>query len=163
DGTNYHPVIGQNLYRLKDGRLEQIGYSWLKHGFTALQGDICVSQVGHPCEAAGTGNRLGVGCSDPYGSSLNGSYSYLGPRYQVKPATHEYPHPFANVPNGTQTIEKRLQVKIADIDPTQNPGALYFAEGHYVARDDAYWNNDNNNASYRRVNFNATGSPSWAA
>ena len=64
--TNRHPVIGQNMYRLKDGKFEQIGLSWLKHGFTALTENLCGRCNGHG------GAVLGVGCSDPYVASLNG-------------------------------------------------------------------------------------------
>ena len=40
--TSAHPVIRQNLYRLKDNRFEQIGGSWVKHGFLALNNtDLC--------------------------------------------------------------------------------------------------------------------------
>ena len=45
--NNRHPVIAQNLYRLKDGRIEQIGMSWLKHGFIALRGSLCNTCNGH--------------------------------------------------------------------------------------------------------------------
>ena len=39
--SNEHPVIGVNLYRLKDAKFEQIGMSWLKHGFYALSNELC--------------------------------------------------------------------------------------------------------------------------
>ncbi len=55
--NNQHPVIGQNIYRYEDGRFEQMGLSWLKHGFTALQQGLCCT-----CQSSGTGSRLGIGC-----------------------------------------------------------------------------------------------------
>ena len=86
-----HPVIPQNLYRMSGGasnndRFEQIGQSWLKHAFTALQQNAC----GFGC-TPGTGTHLGVGCSDPYGASLNASQSGLGSRAWVNPFTGAYP------------------------------------------------------------------------
>jgi HYR domain-containing protein len=145
--TNQHPVIGQNMYRLKNGRFEQIGMSWLKHGFFALSGGLCFAD----CQAT-DGTHLGVHCSDPYGSSLNGDQSNLGPRWQVNAATGNFTYPPAN-PAAPATIGRRLQVHNTDLDPGQNAGALYFVEGQYVTPDDAAANNKNNNASYRRVNI----------
>src|SRR5438128_2716700 len=39
--SNSHPVIGQNVYRLKNGRFEQIGMSWVKHGWGASSDNLC--------------------------------------------------------------------------------------------------------------------------
>ncbi|PYV67662.1 MAG: hypothetical protein DMG96_38635, partial [Acidobacteria bacterium] len=70
--NNDHPVIPQNLYRMSGGtdnleRFEQIGQSWLKHAFFALEGNDC----GFGCSTSGctTGSNLCSGCSDPYSAS----------------------------------------------------------------------------------------------
>ncbi len=144
--TNKHPVIGQNLYRLSNGRIEQIGMSWLKHGFCALQESDCGT-----CTPAGPGctDALGVGCSDPYGSNLNGQHSRLGPRFEVDATKGVFPFPYSN-PGGTSgnNIFKRIQVLETDLT---TPGALYFIEGQYIHPEDASAGNGDNNASYRRV------------
>lgn len=150
--NNQHPVIGQNFYRLKDGRLQQIGQAWLKHGFTALQETTCYND----CQSSGTGSRLGIHCSDPYGPSLN-SGPNLGPRTEVNPVTAYYNGATANNHSGhTHTaISHGLQVKHADLG---NAGARYFVEGQYLAPDDATSGNGNNNASYREYSVSGTSS-----
>ncbi len=143
---NRHPFIPQNMFRYKNGRLEQIGMGWGKHGFTALQGTVCGS-----CSASSSGNWLGVGCSDPYSSSLNGSQSGLGTRTEVNAATGVFPGtPNVGMPAAAATIGRRIQVRRSDLEPAQNAGAIYLAEGHYIAQDDAAAGNDNNNASWRQ-------------
>lgn len=162
--TNRHPVIGQNVYRLSvvNGatRLEMIGQGWLKHGFTALTQSLC-----NTCSGRG-GSVLGVGCSDPYSSSLNGSQSNLGPRNHVNVTTGFFPYPFTNPgagysapPAATAVIGRRVQIKRVDINPAQNPNSLYFSESQYVAQDDSAertksrgnYAASTNNASYRRA------------
>ena len=154
--VNEHPVIGQNLYRLKTdaerpgGRFEQVGMSWLKHGFTALTGTdagcTCTFELGHS-----GGAYLGQGCTDPYTQSLNGDRSRLGPRYQVNAATGFYNYPYDNSGTVDDETDRRLQVADADMDPAKNVGARYFAEGQYVTPDDAAAGNAFNNASFREV------------
>ncbi|MFN0058417.1 MAG: hypothetical protein ACKVX7_08165 [Planctomycetota bacterium] len=144
--TPAHPVIGQSLYRLDGGRIVQLGQSWLKHGFQALQGGLCT-----PCTPSSMGGAaLGVGCSDPYGAGYNGSQPGLGPKSQVNAATGVFPFPFA-APPYAPVIGRRIQVHAAEIDPSAFPAAQYFAEGHYVTYDDSAAGNAHNNASYRPV------------
>ncbi|MFM7052436.1 MAG: hypothetical protein ACKOYN_09940, partial [Planctomycetota bacterium] len=89
--SNQHPFIPMNMYRYYNGRLEQIGMSWGKHGFCALQQNLCGT-----CTPAGSGcpSLLGVGCSDPYSASLNGSQGDLGWRKEVNAATGAFPGTF---------------------------------------------------------------------
>ncbi len=157
--NNRHPVIAQNLYRLKGGRFEQLGQSWLKHGFASTNSNACGSCQTPP----GGGSQLGLACSDAYGAGLNGGQNNLGPRSQVNPATGVFPYPYS-APAFTGNIARRIQVATADVTPSQNAGALYFAECQYITQDDAQWGNGLNNASYRRVNFNTptTGQPAWS-
>ncbi|MBK7877470.1 MAG: hypothetical protein IPJ77_17335 [Planctomycetes bacterium] len=146
-----HPVIAQNLYRYKivagAGRFEQVGMSWLKHGFTALQDSLCCPT----CTSSGTGSRLGIGCADPYTAGLNGAQGGLGPHWQVDAQTGIFTYPPAN-PAWAGSVARRLQVAVADCEVTGAPGAArYFGEGQYVTRDDALAGNQNNNSSWREM------------
>lgn len=151
--NNLHPVIGQHAFRLKDGRFEQIGQSWLKHGFFALSGTLCDG-----CPNPSDGTYLGIGCSDPYGSGLNGSQGGLGPKFEVNAFTGVYPFPYTDQGLTGNSIYKRLQVHTSDLDPAQNSGALYFVEGQYVTQDEAQAGNGADSVSWRQVSVTQSGS-----
>jgi hypothetical protein len=146
DPNPNHPVIAQNLYRVKDGRIEQIGLSWLKHGFLALNQNLCGT-----CKTP-AGHHLGPNCSDLYSAGLNGSQGGLGPRSQVNPSTGKITIPYRRLKN-PNLLDGRLQVRHDDLDPSTNKGAKYFVEGQYIQPQDAQSGHGNNNASYRPVTF----------
>jgi hypothetical protein len=142
-GNNQHPVIGQNMYRYSNGVLQQIGMSWLKHGFVSTNSPGCGSCVQPPMGGA----QLGVGCTDAYGAGLNGWQQGLGPRSAVNATTGAYPMPFTT-PTGNATIAGRVQVANADL---AIPGAIYLVEAQYVTADDAMAGNDNNNTTWQQI------------
>ncbi len=152
-----HPVISQNMYRLHEGRFEQIGQSWLKHGFASLQESACCT-----CTGNGDWNHLGVGCSDPYHATLNGGQGGLGPKHEVNAATGVFlpdPQDFRNTGN---SVYKRLQVKIHDLDQKTFARAQYFVEAQYVHRDDASLGNDDNSVSWRHVQISESAGPEFS-
>ena len=154
DGTNRHPVIGQTMYRVSaDGnRCEQLGQSWLKHGFAALTGNVCDT-----CQNPGSFSLLGVGCSDPYSSGLNGQQSNLGTKTQVNAYTGFFVWPFGGRGQSGNTVFKRLQVKVAEF----NQGGTFYVGSQYVSPDDAEAGNQHNNSSFRPVStFGSGGSVS---
>ena len=152
--ANRHPVITANMYRLLDGRLTQIGQSWVKHGFVALQQNVCnFTCQQNPAGGAG----LGIGCSDPYGAGTNQGPN-LGSRRLINPVTGNYDGARATQEMGVfqsaLPIDHGLQVKESDLTVTT---ARYFMEGQYIAPDDATAGNGNNNVSHIEVKVTQDG------
>lgn len=148
--NNGTPGFASNAYRLHDGRLMQIGTSWVKHA-------CCVANVNSPsicgvgCSQTGGGGTLNAGCLDTYSAGWNGLQGRLGPRVNINPYTGE----FAPLQSGdTSSIGKRLQIDRDEMDLSNYPDALYFVEGVYVCTSTSQAGNMNNNATYRRVTFN---------
>jgi glucose/arabinose dehydrogenase len=172
--NNDHPVIPQNIYRVSGGatnndRIEQIGQSWLKHAFTALQDNIC----NFGCQSSGTGTLLGAGCSDPYSASLNAGQNSLGARAWVNPFTGAYPgsspSPRDHTGHTHTGTSHRILVEMSDLNTTLNPGATYYAEAQYVTPHEYVWCqahpgqcNMYNNTSHRRFNVSGTTSFSFS-
>ena len=161
-----HPVIPQNLYRMSGGasnddRFEQIGQSWLKHAFFALQDDAC----GFGCNpVVANGAHLGVGCSDPYDAELKCESRWLGFTRLGESLYRRLPVNGKDHTGHTHTgTSHRILVEGSDLNTTLNPGATYFAEAQYVTPHEYAWCqahpgqcNMYNNASYRRFTVSGT-------
>ena len=168
-----HPVVPQNLYRMSGGtdnteRFEQIGQSWLKHTFFALEDDAC--SLGCNTSGCATGSHLCPGCSDPYSAGLNGEQDQIGSRAWVNPFTGDFPST-ANDHSGHihDGVSHRVRVEVDDLNQSLNQGATYFAEAQYVAPSEYTWCqahptecNMYNNASYREYSVNGTSNFSFS-
>jgi len=162
-----HPVVPQNLYRMSGGanndeRFEQIGQSWMKHTFFALEDTVCGACNTSGCE---TGSHLCPGCSDPYTSGLNGGQDGIGSRGWVNPFTGSFPSN-ANDHSGHNHdgVSHRILVNMTDLNTAQNSGATYFGEATYVSPHEYTWCQSHpgecnmfNNFSYRK--FSVSGGP----
>ena len=165
-----HPVVPQNLYRMSGGatnneRFEQIGQSWMKHTFFALQDSVCGScDTSPPCNP---GPELCPGCSDPYTSGLNGDQTSIGSRAWVNPFTGSFPSTANNHSGHSHNgVSHRILVETSDLIPAQNTGASYFGEAAYISPHEHTWCQTHptqcnmfNNYSYRR--FSVTGGPTF--
>jgi len=168
-----HPLIAFSLYRIESNQLQQIGISWVKHGFFALDESICTTCTD---PNGGTGQFLGVNCSDTYSLSNNSSRFTLGPRSEINPWTADW-QPctsyFANAWGASgdcsqsgswpflNAIDHLMIVADNDIDPALHPTALFYTEGMYLVRNDA---NKANNIGWRRIGvFGSPGSFDFAS
>jgi hypothetical protein len=164
-----HPLVPQNLYRMSGGadntdRFEQIGQSWMKHTFEALEESICGTCNTSGCQ---TGTHLCPGCSDPYVSGLNGDQDLIGSRAWVNPFTGSFPSN-ANDHSGHvhDGVSHRVLVEMSDLTPSGNSGASYFGEAAYISPHEYTWCqahpgecNMFNNYSYRQ--FSVSGGPTF--
>ena len=137
-----HPLVPQNLYRMSGGatndeRFEQIGQSWMKHTFLALEDFVCGNCNTSGCQ---TGSHLCPGCSDPYVSGLNGDQGSIGSRAWVNPFTGSFPananDHSGHVHNG---VSHRILVETNDLIPGGNPGATYYGEAAYISPHEYTW------------------------
>ncbi len=153
--NNQHPVIGTQMYRFKTvagaTRFEQIGMSWLKHGFCAADASNC----GQTPTPNGSCDWLGLWSTDTYSSGLNGQQSNLGPRSEVQPWSGVFPYPYVLAGGAAgNAIYKRTQVDNGDLDPGQNAGASYICDVVYICTDEPDGNKYNN---YSNRSFTVSG------
>src|SRR5437870_10257796 len=162
-----HPFIPQNLYRMSGGannneRFEQIGQSWGKHAFLALENDAC--SFGCNTSGCATGTHLCPGCSDPYSTNLNYGQTGIGSRAWVNPFTGVFPSTANDHTGHNHTgTSHRVTVASSDLNPAQNTGATYYAEAAYVTPHEYAWCQSHpgqcnmyNNASYRQFTVSGT-------
>ena len=154
--NDQHPYLVWNMYRMSNGRFEQIGASGLKHAFLTLNTNCGCPQ----------GAILWVNCEDTYGVSTNNSTGSLSPRDEINAFTGVWNRCgsiFDRDCNGVQDAvppftgpsdPRRLSVPESEL---QIPGQ-YFFDGWYVVRDDS---NIFNTMAYRTVTPTFGGS-SWS-
>jgi hypothetical protein len=161
-----HPVVPQNLYRMSGGaknteRFEQIGQSWMKHTFLALEDNVCGA-----CDTSGcqTGTHLCPSCSDPYVASLNANQSGLGSRAWINPFTGAFPSSANNHSGHAHDgVSHRIRVEVNDLNTNLNQGAAYFAEAAYLTPHEYTWCQSHpgqcnmyNNVSHRQFSVSGT-------
>lgn len=151
--NNKHPVISLNLYRLAEGRMEQLAKSWVKHGFFATNRNQCagISGIARQCQRGPGGHQLRPGCSDLYDESLNADPGNLGPRSKINPTTGSFDGPSARDLTGYPSSQGVERIMLVDERELNQGNARFFLEAHYITADDATAGNARNNTTFREV------------
>jgi len=133
-----HPFLVWNMYRLNDGRIEQLGASGVKHAFLTLNFECTIN--------CGSNQILWPGCEDVYSSGTNDSNSNQGPREDILAADGLFfsspsffdPDGVGSQTNNAGSFENRLMINEADLSV---PSADYFLDAWYVVMHDIdIWN-----------------------
>jgi hypothetical protein len=154
-GADQHPFLVWNMYRILDGRLEQIGASGVKHAFLTINSG-CPCPSGSILWAVGPGQ----GCEDTYDSGTNNSTFSLGPRTEVTAHTGIWQrcgsifdpdcNGVMNIPPGFSGASDPRRMTVAAADVTNvSRGTHFYFDAWYVVRDDV---NIFNTMAYQRIN-----------
>jgi len=159
DPDSAHPVIGQSLFRIMDGRIEQIGQGMAKHRIEPFL------HYGGCSDPLAISDHLSPGCSETYSAFYPDygpdgiGYDEDGPKYQVNPTTGSLGLPILYPPCADSWLGDKvshIEVDPLDIDPFINDGAVFLAEAQVISADDALAGNSANNVSIRLLAVNAT-------
>ncbi|MCA8941764.1 MAG: hypothetical protein KDB80_04325 [Planctomycetes bacterium] len=164
-----HPLINQMYCRLYENRFEQISnYGYGKHSFGSTNSNGCGYRVG--CQGAAF-NRLGLNCSDTYGSGLNWNRGDLGPLTEWNSWTGEFTFFGSHIdtgypettPNGSpssinpaNSMQFRQRIPHSKIGTA---GATYFAMGYYLHKWEPEGNRENNMVN-KQISLSTTGAGS---
>ncbi|MEM9593190.1 MAG: hypothetical protein AAGD06_02945 [Acidobacteriota bacterium] len=159
--NDQHPYLVWAMYRLMDGKIEQLAVSDIKHAFLTIN-------VNCDPGACTDSHILGLGCEDVYSQGTNNSNNNLSHRFEVEAGpglwdstgSHfdqngngSQDHPPQNPDSG---FDHRMTVFESDLDQS---GATYLFEAWYLVRDDI---NIFNTMGYREVETNQSGSGNWS-
>ncbi len=164
-----HPFIAFLMAKESGGRLRQISdWSYVKHAFASTNSS---SSGCAPCTNPGTSSLLGIGCTDTYSSGTNGNHYYLGPPSEIDPFTGNWNpvcshfdrgEPPVSPPSaqcdGVRSLDSAQtnalnatvghRIRVADQELI-DPGATFWYQGCYVARNEPEMNRNNNLGSMR--------------
>lgn len=141
-GNDQHPYLVWGVFRLADGRFEQIGVSDVKHAFYATNVNC---EIGACKGTVKLGSILGLGCEDTYSQTNNQMPSTLSFRNEVTAGYGLWNHTGSHfdqngdgmqdpgVGDGEGFLDHGALVLESDL---QVMGAQYFLDAWYVVRDD---------------------------
>ncbi|MCP3919929.1 MAG: hypothetical protein GY711_30740 [bacterium] len=137
------PVTGQNAYRIVDGRIEMLGYSFLKAGFCAINEASCGTCEPTPCSS------LGVGCaSTNVATTMDGAFGWA--KWPIDAARGAWSVLPPDPTGDPGPINGRLQIASAALG---DPGSIYVVEIHHVSGHDHLAGLAQNNQSWRYVDL----------
>ncbi|WP_164230563.1 hypothetical protein [Wenzhouxiangella sp. XN201] len=139
--NDQHPYLVWSLYRLHEGRIEQLGVSGAKHAFNTVNLN-CDLICDYFEVNSNNGDVLGPGCEDVYGASTNDMNSAMGPRGEIVASQGGFSSTnsfFDQNGDGMQDhdsgeYENRLLVDESELS---NQGARYFIDAWYLVQCDA--------------------------
>lgn len=142
------PIIGSNMLRIFEGRIEHLSYGFAKYGICSADsngggcpGNCTDSTMG------GCDDLLNVGCADVYSSSLNDGRKG-GAKWEIDPVTAMWPAGPPTGPVGDLDLRGRIQVEQSEVT---DPGATVIIEAQYLSIQDHGAGNARDNYGWRPV------------